>query len=153
MGITGVCSCLYLDAQVQLVVIGAATSSLLCLVAGSLEGSLSAGAGVLLVGQQGFPFGFCDRLHLVLVSFKPVSVVALFFAEGSDGQGVDGIAQRAPPGIDVTVGSGGGIHPLSEGVAEEEGLCWVFRATGVDARCTVGLGAVDLGCQPHFAGH
>ena len=81
--------CGYLDlvTQVQPVVVMAAASSLLGLASCSSESVARAGhgAGVLLVGQQGVPPGFCDRLHLIPVGFKQVCVATSLFPADSEG--------------------------------------------------------------------
>ena len=81
--------CGYLDlvTQVQPVVVMAAASSLLGLASCSSESVARAGNGarVLLVGQQGVPPGFCDRLHLIPVGFKQVCVATSLFPADSEG--------------------------------------------------------------------
>ena len=77
-GIATVGGCLYLGAQVLPVHITTAAGSLLGFALSYSEGVACAMARVLLVCQQGYPFGFRDWLHFIPMRLEPVSIFAFF---------------------------------------------------------------------------
>ena len=77
---------------------GEGEGCLLGLVSCSPECVASAGAGVLLMGQQGFPLGLCNWLHLCPVCFVPVCVVV--YAESAD---VNMVSLRSPQLLSTSI--------------------------------------------------
>ena len=85
LGVAAVGSCLDVDAQVLPVLIGAAAGCLLCLAPGCSKGVVCARAGVLLVGQQSFPFGLRYWLQFNPMGLEPISTAAFFLPECGHG--------------------------------------------------------------------
>lgn len=108
-------------------------------------------ARVLLVCQQGYPFGFRDWLHFIPMRLEPVSILALFSPESRHGRVVNSVAEVRPFGVRV-FGCGLVSKLLLKGLGEALSLSWFGSSAGVNARTTLRLGMMDLTrLQPDFA--
>ena len=100
-GVATVGSCLDLSAQALPVLISTAAGGLLRLALSCSESVACAMARVLLVSQQGYPFGFCDWLHFFPVRLEPVSILVFSSSERRHGRVVNRVTEVRPFGVRV----------------------------------------------------
>ena len=149
--VTTVGSCLDLGAQGLPVLVGTAAGGLLGLALSCSQSVACAVARVMLVSQEGYPFGFRDWLHFFPVRLEPVSILVCFSSERRHGRVVNSIPEVTPFGIrDIGCRLVGKF--FLKGLDEALSLGWVGSSAGVDAGATLCLGVVDLTrLQPDLA--
>ena len=110
----------------------------------ALRASRVAMARVLLVCQQGYPFGLRDWLHFFPVCLEPVNILVFFSSERRYGWVVNCVAELRP--FDIRVFRWRLVSKLllkSRGKIKAVILGWVSNDAGVDAGATLSLRMVD----------
>ena len=121
-GMATVGGCLDLSTQALPVLISTAAGGLLDFALSCSETVACAMPRVLLVSQQGYPFGFCDWLHFFPVHLEPVSIIVFFPSERRHGRVVKGVTEVRSFGITVF-----GCRLVSKLLLKGVGRSWLGR--------------------------